>query len=95
MTKLQFNEKQKPKFTILTLSVPVPNKNKSGLNSAIASSVTTTDLKISKNSILDRMYFLNLRKFILIFINTKKNCDYLEKFFSTFLKLIQIKIVYT
>ena len=85
MTKLQFNEKQKPKFTILTLSVPVPNKKNSGFKSAIASSVTTTDFSFSKNKnlILDRMYILNLRKFILIFINTKDSRIGIHYFIKT------------
>lgn len=85
----QFNEKQKQKFTILTLSTPVPNKNKSGFNSVIGSSITTTDFSFSKDIVLDRMYILNLRKFILIYINTKDTrigVHYLIKTFNNHIK---------
>lgn len=98
MTNFNEKQQQQKKYTILTLSNPVPNKNKSGFNNVIASSTTTTHFSISKDIVLDRMYNLNLRKFILIFINTTNTrigTHYLIKTFQNHIKCKLQMMFYT
>ena len=102
MTKFNVNENEKQKsiFTLVTLSFPVPNPNKSGFNNVIGSSFTTTNLGFSSSSssesVLDRMYNLNLRKFIIIYIDSDSRrigSHYLEKTFNNHIKC-KLKIMY-
>jgi len=64
---------KKKAITIMTISTPIPNKNKSGFKSTIGSSITIDNLRsFSKNFIFNRMYHQGLRKFIAIFVSDIK-----------------------
>jgi hypothetical protein len=55
-------------FNVLTLSIPVFNKNKPGFKSAITSNIYLEELIIS-DKFLDRMLSLNLRKMVVVFVS--------------------------
>jgi hypothetical protein len=56
-------------YHLLTLSVPVENKNKNGFLSSIVSSICLKEIKINKIEILRRMYVLNIKKITVVLIS--------------------------
>jgi hypothetical protein len=65
MTQIQ----QTNYYNVVTLSVPIANKQKSGFQSAIASSIYLNTLKINYHEFLERMNLLHLRNINLVFIS--------------------------
>ncbi len=75
-------------YHLLTLSVPVLNKNRSGNTTAITSSIYIEDLFIKKKEFLTRMFYLNLRDMALVLISDETeidtgNIEVLEENFGT------------
>jgi hypothetical protein len=60
-------------YTILSMSVPIPNKNKSGYKISIATSFTTTNFELGKKEILERMHYLNINRFRIFLITKEQN----------------------
>jgi hypothetical protein len=55
-------------FTIATISPPIPNNNKSGFKTSIASSYITNYLPLDNSYIIERMYKLGIKRFIVFYI---------------------------
>lgn len=68
-------------FTILTMSVPNVINNKTGFKSSITSSVTTDKFSVGSDKILERMEFLNFKKFKVFLITEGVTSPMLYEFF--------------
>jgi hypothetical protein len=70
----QKNFDNQTKFTIFTMSAPIPKQDNTGYKNAIATSFVTNSFKLGSDEILRKMDCLSVKTYRIFFI-TKKNID--------------------